>query len=204
MNDRDTIYASIRGAIKEVRGKTPLPEYDPALTVSPSRMAATDGSWTTFKHHFTAVHGEFADTVEALLDLLARDNPTLGYCDPALREQLGPALEARFTMTYAYERSDVDKIDFGITQGDAAIAESGTLVLTDRGTSNRLAALAPWTHVVCVKRDALHDTIADAIAALPDDPNTIWVTGPSKTADVEGILIEGVHGPGRQICLVCD
>jgi len=41
-----------------------------------------------------------------------------------------------------------------------------------------------------------------AVAALPVDPNVIWVTGPSKTADVEGILIEGVHGPGRQITLL--
>jgi L-lactate utilization protein LutC len=33
-------------------------------------------------------------------------------------------------------------------------------------------------------------------------PNIIWCTGPSKTADVEGILIEGVHGPGEQIALL--
>ena len=38
--------------------------------------------------------------------------------------------------------------------------------------------------------------------AMPADPNIIWVTGPSKTADVEGILIEGVHGPGIQIALL--
>jgi L-lactate dehydrogenase complex protein LldG len=37
---------------------------------------------------------------------------------------------------------------------------------------------------------------------MPDDPNIIWVTGPSKTADVEGILIQGVHGPGVQACLL--
>ena len=35
-----------------------------------------------------------------------------------------------------------------------------------------------------------------------DAPNTIWCTGPSKTADVEGILIEGVHGPGEQVALL--
>jgi len=45
-------------------------------------------------------------------------------------------------------------------------------------------------------------SVAQAVAMLGDDPNTIWVTGPSKTADVEGILIEGVHGPGRQIALL--
>jgi L-lactate dehydrogenase complex protein LldG len=42
----------------------------------------------------------------------------------------------------------------------------------------------------------------DAIAAFGESPNIIWCTGPSKTADVEGILIEGVHGPGEQIALL--
>ena len=42
----------------------------------------------------------------------------------------------------------------------------------------------------------------EAVAALGNDRNVIWCTGPSKTADVEGILIEGVHGPGAQITLV--
>ena len=45
---------------------------------------------------------------------------------------------------------------------------------------------------------------AQAVAALGSDPNVIWCTGPSKTADVEGILIEGVHGPGAQIALIVD
>ena len=52
--------------------------------------------------------------------------------------------------------------------------------------------------------DRIHRHVADAIAALGDDPNVIWCTGPSKTADVEGILIEGVHGPGEQIALIVE
>jgi L-lactate dehydrogenase complex protein LldG len=44
--------------------------------------------------------------------------------------------------------------------------------------------------------------LPQAVAGLGSDNNVIWVTGPSKTADVEGILIEGVHGPGVQIALV--
>ena len=51
-------------------------------------------------------------------------------------------------------------------------------------------------------REQIFRDIPSALAALPADPNVIWVTGPSKTADVEGILIEGVHGPGRQIALL--
>jgi len=53
-----------------------------------------------------------------------------------------------------------------------------------------------------VRKDTIHRLVADALAAMPDDPNIIWVTGPSKTADVEGILIQGVQGPGVQACLV--
>ena len=74
--------------------------------------------------------------------------------------------------------------------------------LSDRGTSSRLAALAPWVHVAVVKPDQIHPDISAALAALPADPNLVWVTGPSKTADVEGILIEGVHGPGIQAALL--
>ena len=85
-----------------------------------------------------------------------------------------------------------------------AIAETGTVVLTDTGTSSRLAALAPWVHVAVVTRDEMVIDVPQAVAALPDDPNIIWCTGPSKTADVEGILIEGVHGPGVQAVLLLD
>jgi hypothetical protein len=45
------------------------------------------------------------------------------------------------------------------------------------------------------------EAAVEAILDLGSDPCALWVTGPSKTADVEGILIEGVHGPGIQVCL---
>jgi L-lactate dehydrogenase complex protein LldG len=81
------------------------------------------------------------------------------------------------------------------------IAETGTIILKDRDTTNRLAALAPWVHIAVGHSDSIHRTLLDAIDAFGDDPNIVMVTGPSKTADVEGIMIEGVHAPGEQILL---
>jgi L-lactate dehydrogenase complex protein LldG len=98
----------------------------------------------------------------------------------------------------------VDDYQFGITRGAGAIAETGTIILNDALTSARLAALAPWAHVAVISRRLLHSDLLQAVAALGSDPNVIWCTGPSKTADVEGILIEGVHGPGVQIAMFVD
>lgn len=105
-------------------------------------------------------------------------------------------------VTTEYRRDQVNEIDAAFTPAAAAIAESGTIVLTDASSPDRLAELAPWTHIAVVRKETVHRSISDAIAAMPDDPNIVWVTGPSKTADVEGILIQGVHGPGIQGCLL--
>ena len=101
-----------------------------------------------------------------------------------------------------FDRERIDDYAFGITRAAAAIAESGTIVLNDATTSRRLAALAPWVHVAVVERSAIFASIPEAIATFGSDHNVIWCTGPSKSADVEGILIEGVHGPGVQIALI--
>jgi L-lactate dehydrogenase complex protein LldG len=125
-----------------------------------------------------------------------------GYCDPLLWPRLAPQFGSEFQVEFAFERSRVDDYAFGITRAAGAIAESGTIILNDATTSRRLGALAPWVHVAVVERADLFPDLPAAIAALGTDRNVIWCTGPSKTADVEGILIEGVHGPGVQIALV--
>jgi L-lactate dehydrogenase complex protein LldG len=72
------------------------------------------------------------------------------------------------------------------------------LILRDADCPYRLGALAPWFHVAVLRKSDICPTIAEAIANLGTDPSIIFVTGPSKTADIEGILIQGVHGPGIQ------
>jgi len=200
-DDRDQVFANIRAALaKRDAPKTPRPEIDHAKLVATRRLVGTD-LWDSFARNFTSVRGSYCRSLPELVELLKKSDVKRGYCDPALRAAIGEPLAAHFAMVYEFARTEVDEIDFGVTAASGAIAETGTIILRDRATSNRLGALAPWVHVAVVPASAIHRTVTEAIEAFDDDPNIIFVTGPSKTADVEGILIEGVHGPGVQVAL---
>ncbi len=128
---------------------------------------------------------------------------TRGYCDPALVGLAGDARSARGSPSRPRWRATrIDDYQFGITRAWGAVAETGSLILDDATTSSRLGALVPWIHIAVVAPERILPDVGSAIAALGDDPNVIFCTGPSKTADVEGILIEGVHGPGEQVALI--
>ena len=199
-DDRDAVLANVRAALRNRPERSPRPDFDPNALVVRKRLEGAD-LWEAFARNFSGVRGYPMTTVDALAAFLRERKLFRGYCDPALKESVGERLGADFSVVYEYSRSVVDEIDFGITRASGVIAETGTIILRDRATSNRLAAVAPWAHIAVVEPEAIHRTVGDALGAFDDDPNTIFVTGPSKTADVEGILIEGVHGPGEQVCL---
>jgi L-lactate dehydrogenase complex protein LldG len=202
-DDREAIMSRVRGALAPLKERARMPEYDGGLVLARSRPDSGD-PMAEFAERLRAVNGEVAADAAALAALLKSRGWTRGYCDPALWPALGAHFGPEFTVETAFDRSRVDDFQFGITRGAGAIAETGTIILEDGTTSSRLGALAPWAHVAVISRRALHSDLAQAVAALGGDPNVIWCTGPSKTADVEGILIEGVHGPGAQIALFVD
>ena len=173
-----------------------------SATLIGAKMGARVIAVETNKERLALANG-LALTDPAALVARLRENQWLqGYCDPALWPSLAPYFGADFKVETAYDRKRVDDYSFGITRAAGAIAETGTIVLNDATTSRRLGALTPWVHIAVVERTKFFSDLPEAVAGLGHDNNVIWVTGPSKTADVEGILIEGVHGPGIQIALV--
>jgi L-lactate dehydrogenase complex protein LldG len=180
-----------------------MPEYDSALELARTRLGRGDPEGE-FAERIRALNGEVVPGPGALAAALRDRGWTRGYCDPALWEGLAPHFGAEFTVETRFDRARVDDYQFGITRGVGAIAETGTIILNDAASSSRLGALAPWAHVAVISRRALYSDLPEAVAALGSDPNVVWCTGPSKTADVEGILIEGVHGPGVQIAMFVD
>lgn len=200
-DDREAIFSRVRGALAPLRERAPLPDYDPEMAVMRRLIAGRD-LVELFAERIKRVNGLALTDPAALVAHLQAGGHRRGYCDPALWATFAPHFGTDFQVETTFDRKRIDDYAFGITRAAGAIAESGTIILTDAATSGRLAALAPWVHVAVVERATIFGDVTQAVAALGADRNVIWCTGPSKTADVEGILIEGVHGPGEQIALV--
>lgn len=201
-DDREEILKRVGEALASLPERAPYPEYDTDLSVTYKDGDADP--WERFKSMSAALNGRAFESMTDLGNWLLESGHVHGCCDPDLVDQLRAVFPEGLTMETEFDRARIDDYAFGITRARGAIAESGTLVLDDRTTWQRLAALAPWVHIAVLRRSDLWRDIPTAVENLGDDPNVIWVTGPSKTADVEGILIEGVHGPGEQVCLLVD
>jgi L-lactate dehydrogenase complex protein LldG len=94
--------------------------------------------------------------------------------------------------------------DVGITGVDFVLAETGSVVLSSRTEGSQLASLAPPIHVAFYRRDQLVGSLDEVLEklSLSHQPNglapgrsVVLITGPSRTADIEQILVRGVHGP---------
>jgi L-lactate dehydrogenase complex protein LldG len=206
MRARDRVFERVRAAVAALPNRQSLPDYEQDVAVARGSLGLSrDGDLVSiFKAHLERVGGRAFTDPAALAAWLLSEGATHGTCDPKLMPLLAPAFDGALTLETTLDRERIDEYRFGITRASGAIAETGTLILTDADTSRRLTALAPWIHVAVLRRRDILPTVADGIARLGDDPNVIWCTGPSKTADVEGILIEGVHGPGEQVALIVD
>ena len=87
----------------------------------------------------------------------------------------------------------------GITGVDFVLAESGTLVLSSLTEGSQLASLAPPVHLAFYTRPQVLASLEEVLERLAPRLNSgrsvVFVTGTSRTADIEQILIRGVHGP---------
>jgi len=122
---------------------------------------------------------------------------------PALLEARGARrLDASVHADRATHDDDCHRLDaaiVGVTGAHAALADTGSVGLVHGQGRARLVSLLPPVHVALVPVDRLHATLGALLAAEPDflraSANVVFVTGPSRTADIEMTLTRGVHGP---------
>ncbi|MFZ5942781.1 MAG: LutC/YkgG family protein [Bacillota bacterium] len=108
------------------------------------------------------------------------------------------------------DRNLIEKADFGISEFDLGIAELGTIVQDADSVHKRMVSTLPPTHLALISTKTIVDTFSDALDVIEKvyngNPSNFlaFVTGPSKTADIERVLTIGVHGPGRLIIVCVD
>lgn len=199
--DRDQLLHKVRTALGRAAGQIPdpLPPVDlriPAMNLD-ERIAE-------FRHRLQLLAGktacvrtarEAAEYVEGVIagrDAVASSSPFLDECGiPPL------AGVKRFTDPAAL-RQGCATAAVGITSADYALAATGTLVLL---SEPRLISLLPPVHIAVIPAARLLTNLDELFAILPDPARAsnsmVLVTGPSRTADIEQILVRGVHGPGE-------
>jgi L-lactate dehydrogenase complex protein LldG len=113
----------------------------------------------------------------------------------------GPDDAARATF-----RHHIANCDLGIAEADAGIAATGTLAVIGAPNRPNSLTLLPPNNLVFVNADRMRADLAAAIAGIGAETFTAkrvaLITGPSRTADIEKMIVLGVHGPKKLYVLV--
>lgn len=117
-----------------------------------------------------------------------------------------PGLEERQEI-----RSHLLESYIGITSADFCVAESATLVMRSGPGQPRAVSLVPSVHVAVIKMDQIIQSLSELYFRLKFDPEEkeqgltncmTFISGPSKTADIELVMVHGAHGPRQMIVYV--
>ncbi|MCA9270106.1 MAG: lactate utilization protein [Planctomycetales bacterium] len=156
--------------------------------------------------------GEAAEIITGLLDKYSPKSALCWRHELLNSLRLTEILERRGIAVQTHEqlaaldeprrRAAIMAADIGLTSADAAIADTGSLVMCSGPGHERVASLTPPVHIAIVERAQIAPNLTEAFARLfgqsHDLPsNATIITGPSKTGDIELTLTTGVHGPGQ-------
>ena len=168
MEDR---IASFRAALEALAGK---------VTVAPSAEAALE-------HVAGLIQGKTA---------VASNAPFLAECGVTRLTEVRSGITDREEL-----RAACAGADFGITSATYALADTGTLVMIASPEEARLVSLLPPAHIALLPRERILTGLDELFMLLPkpaeQTSSMVLITGPSRTADIEQILVRGVHGPGQ-------
>ena len=92
-------------------------------------------------------------------------------------------------------KHDMALCDMGVTEADYLLPETGSLVLKSSDEKPRSVSLLPRLHLAIVNPGMLRADLHQVFAEAKESPYLVFVTGPSRTADIELTVTLGVHGP---------
>lgn len=221
---KTTARDAILGRIRASHGRGPADEVTAARLASrisghrrgtvPKRVARDEAALVAlFVEQAEALSATVArvaspgDVPGVVADYLARENLPArlrAAPSPVIREldwDSRPALEV------SYGASDGND-EVGLTGAFAAVAETGTLILISGAERPTTLNFLPDTHIVVLHRDQVvgpYETVWDQLRDAGAMPRTVnFVSGPSRTADIEQTILLGAHGPRRLHIVLVD
>jgi L-lactate dehydrogenase complex protein LldG len=183
--------------------------------------------WPEARHELRALFRErlralSADLVEvadvalgaqALVGLLAEVGGRVAAQPCALLERMARASEALRTVLanaadFPDDCQEFAAFEVGITPAERLVARTGSIFLRSDRSGGRQLSVLPPVHVVVATASQLVSSLGDALDQFANDAGACsfatFVTGPSRTADIEKILVLGAHGPKRLVVVLVD
>jgi L-lactate dehydrogenase complex protein LldG len=200
MNSREQILDQIRAnlgrhapAVPEA--PPPVPLWAPVDLDVPARIAE-------FGRRLAALNGVLheaapADVLAALLAATGAQKLARSDAPAVAALAADPRFLACDWLPPDATKEQLFAADLGITTAQWGIAETGTLVLDSEEERSRLASLVPPVHLCLLPTSHLLCNLGELLKTVgrPLPPALTFVTGPSRTADIELQLVLGVHGP---------
>lgn len=211
MTAREEVLDRVRKALRRKSGQGPQPAPQPRLRIPvihpekrialfAERLEALGG-----KVYRAACLKQACSTVASLMEGGAAVASNAPILQQAGITQL-PGVLSGFT-DEAGLREACALAPYGITSADYALAETGSLV-TRSSSEARLISLLPPMHIAIVPAARMLTGLDEFYTLLPDPASdaasTVFITGPSRSADIEMILVRGVHGPRAIHVIVVD
>lgn len=213
-SSRDSILQSVRNEVTKGPhvARPPVPQVWPRQNPMPKAMA------DQFTKELTEVHGEVIrcatmdDARRKLAELVKQAQWTsLGVMDrPLVREVIASLPQDTAKIAAAdWQPKMMAQLSASVIEPEALLADTGSCIIACPAAQDRLLCYLPPACVVIAKVDQLAEHLPAAWTTFGPrvaDPERrgefVIITGPSRTADIEKILILGVHGPKRFVVIL--
>lgn len=161
-----------------------------------------EGDWIQFEDplaHFAEIIsqvGGSCETLDSLSELPAR---LASFEQWTLAERIFSAVgevPGNVDLTEIDDPHDLENLDFVVYPGEFAVAENGAVWLTDTNLRHRVAFFITQFLVLVIPKEAIVHNMHEAYsrAVVPQPGFGLFLSGPSKTADIEQSLVIGAHG----------
>jgi len=219
MNERENIFARIREALTlkaHAHHGHGLPTVTEHRQVMPPVGATAEEQFALFaknaadlKATFKPVKDEAELGVELKALAAAEKWQRAATHNGKLAQAIAKTLVLPTILTNdGYDKHELERCDVGISECDALVAQTGTVLVTSRSAGGRALSCLPPHHVVIARREQLVPDLSAAFALVKQKyggnfPSMIsFITGPSRTGDIERILVLGAHGP-KKLTIFC-